>query len=71
MARSINRLSALEARKQTRPRLYHDGGGLYLQVGGSGSKSWTYRYMLAGQAREMGLGLLRIVSLAEARLKAA
>ena len=71
MARSINRLSALGARKQTRPGLYHDGAGLYLQVGSKGSKSWTYRYMLAGQAREMGLGPFRIVSLAEARLKAA
>jgi len=71
MARSINRLSALGARKQTRPGLYHDGGGLYLQIGGSGSKSWTYRYMLAGKAREMGLGPFRIVSLADTREKAA
>src|SRR5579862_1640258 len=71
MARSINRLSALGAARLTLPGLHHDGGGLYLQVGASGSKSWTYRYMLAGRAREMGLGPLQVVSLAEAREKAA
>ncbi|MFL2782640.1 MAG: Arm DNA-binding domain-containing protein [Rhodospirillales bacterium] len=29
--------------------------GLYLQVGKSGAKSWLYRFMLNGRAREMGL----------------
>jgi integrase len=71
MARSINRLSALGVARLALPGLHHDGGGLYLQVGASGSKSWTYRYMLAGRAREMGLGPLQVVSLAEAREKAA
>ena len=48
-----------------------DGGGLYLQVGESSAKSWLYRFMLNGRAREMGLGSLRAVSLASAREKAA
>jgi hypothetical protein len=28
--------------------------GLYLRVGRNGSKSWTFRFMLNGKAREMG-----------------
>jgi integrase len=46
------------------------GGGLYLQVTGTGAKSWIYRYMLRGREREMGLGSLLAVSLADARTKA-
>lgn len=49
------------------PGYYPDGDGLYLQVSGSGSKSWIYRYTLAGKSREMGLGSLAVLSLADAR----
>lgn len=51
--------------------MYPDGAGLYLQVTGENAKSWLFRYSLRGKAREMGLGSLRKVSLAEARRKAA
>ena len=47
--------------------MHADGGGLYLQVSGTGSKSWIYRFMLNGRARNMGLGPLHTISLAEAR----
>src|SRR5262249_42671196 len=47
-----------------------DGGGLYLQVTGDGAKSWIYRFSLHGKAREMGLGSLSAVSLADARAAA-
>jgi integrase len=47
--------------------LVADGGGLYLQVTDSGSKSWVYRYQVAGKRRDMGLGPLSLYSLAEAR----
>lgn len=50
--------------------MHADGGGLYLQVTASGARTWVYRFMLHGRAREMGLGPLHIVSLAEAREKA-
>ena len=33
-----------------------DGNGLYLHVTGEGAAKWSLRYMLAGKAREMGLG---------------
>jgi len=49
---------------------YPDGGGLYLQIMPSGAKSWIFRYRVAGRERQMGLGPLAFVSLAEAREKA-
>lgn len=50
--------------------MYADGKGLYLQVTGSGTASWIYRYKLAGRARYMGLGSLAKVSAAIARKEA-
>ncbi len=41
--------------------------GLYLQVSGTGTKSWVCRYRLAGERRAMGLGPASRVSLADAR----
>src|SRR6516164_2357747 len=52
---------------------YADGGGLYLQVAKGlprNTKSWVFRYMLAGQARHMGLGSINDFTLAEARERA-
>jgi integrase len=48
------------------PGYHADGGGLYLQVVGSG-RSWIFRYQIAGKRRDMGLGSTRIVGLSEAR----
>jgi hypothetical protein len=66
MVRPIGTLSAV-ALKKTKPGLYADGGGLYLQVTGSGGKSWIFRYMINGRRRDMGLGPLGAFSLADAR----
>src|SRR5229473_1589199 len=71
MPRQIGRMSALAVARATEQGMYHDGGGLYLQVAASGAKSWIYRYMLNGRAREMGLGPFHIISLSEARSRAA
>lgn len=49
------------------PGKYPDGAGLYLQVAAGGSKSWIFRYRVGPREREMGLGSLLTVSLAEAR----
>lgn len=70
MARGIQKLSALQVDRSKKPGYYADGGGLYLQVTTAGTKSWLFRFMLVGRAREMGLGPLHTISLAEARLKA-
>ena len=67
MAHFINQLTALGVLKIRKPGYHADGGGLYLQVSQSGAKSWIFRYSLRGRAREMGLGSLSKVSLAEAR----
>src|SRR5882757_8408736 len=70
MARTVGKLTALKVARPMAGGMYADGGGLYLQVTGSGAKSWIYRFSLNGKAREMGLGPLFAVSLSEARIKA-
>ncbi|WP_186129783.1 tyrosine-type recombinase/integrase [Burkholderia gladioli] len=70
MPRAANKLSQLTITKTTKPGLYADGGGLYLQVTSAGVKSWLFRYMRSGKARGMGLGPLHTISLAEARTRA-
>jgi integrase len=40
------KLKALNVAREKRPGLYGDGGGLYLQITGSGSKSWIFRYWI-------------------------
>lgn len=61
-------LSALRVKTLNAPGLYCDGGGLYLKVNPTGSKSWIFRYQ-AGK-RKIGLGSLDTFSLAEARERA-
>jgi integrase len=67
MARTINQLTALRVQKLRAPGYHADGGGLHLQISQAGSKSWIFTFRFAGRAREMGLGSLQRVSLAEAR----
>jgi hypothetical protein len=47
--------------------MHPDGGGLYLHVSKSGARSWIFRYMRRGRAREMGLGPLHTIPLKDAR----
>jgi integrase len=66
------RLTALKVERIKDSGMYADGRGLYLQVtvnsrNGEPAKSWIYRYMLRGRAREMGLGPLHTVGLSLAR----
>jgi integrase len=68
---AAEKLTALEVARAKKPGLYGDGKGLALRIGRSAAaKSWVFRYMLDGRAREMGLGALSDVSLAEARARA-
>lgn len=66
----IRVLSALKIRQNLKPGMYADGLGLYLRVGSGNSKHWVFRYRIKGKLRDMGLGPLHTVSLAEARDKA-
>jgi Arm DNA-binding domain len=71
---TINRLSQFEI-NNAEVGMLADGGGLYLQVtktaAGQLNKSWLFRYSVAGRERQMGLGSLTEVKLADARQVAA
>lgn len=68
MSRATNRLSVKFTEKDDlKPGLYHDGGGLYLQVSDRLTKAWVYRFMINRKARKMGLGDFDLVTLKEAR----
>lgn len=73
MAKTLDKLSPLKVQKLKAPGLYSDGGGLYLQIKAAGAGSWVFRYRMGGRKtpRDMGLGSLDSVSLADARAKAA
>jgi integrase len=70
MAGGINKLSAVAVQKAKEPGYYGDGGGLWMQISKLGGKSWVFRFTMHGKAREMGLGPVHTVTLAEARMKA-
>src|SRR5918994_1786927 len=63
-------LTAVQVRPRLGPGRYADGNGLYLVVEPSGAKRWVLRTVVRGKRRDMGLGGLSLVSLAEAREKA-
>jgi integrase len=78
MGRLSNELTVkfVESNKHA-PGMYCDGGGLYLRVAAGGSKQWIFRYAADDPSREggyrlrdMGLGSVDDLSLAEAREKA-
>lgn len=67
---NLTSAKSVEAIKETG---YHRcAQGLYLQVSKNGSKSWLFRYKspVTQKQREMGLGSLNFISLAEARVLA-
>lgn len=64
---AAGKLTAVKVRALTAPGRYGDGNGLWLQVRDVDHRSWLYRYMLDGKARQMGLGTVEAVSLAAAR----
>ena len=71
MARPTNRLTAIGVSKATKVGRHTDGGGLYLNISVSGSKSWVFIWARDKRKREMGLGAFPTVSLAMARDRAA
>ena len=71
MPRIAKRLTTVKVNALRKPGLFADGDGLYLQITPTGSKSWVFRYKSNGRARDMGLGPISAVNLAQARQKAA
>lgn len=70
MARTLHKLTDAKAKSALKPGRHSDGGGLYLNVTPTGSKSWVFMWVRDGKRREMGLGAYPVVSLAAARKKA-
>jgi integrase len=68
--RKTNQLTALQVSKMKKVGWHCDGGGLYLQVSPTLTKSWIFRYMINGKTKLVGLGPLDTVNLAEARMRA-
>ena len=81
MARSVSRLTSRFCDTVKTPGRHWDGGGLFLMVGKPGKKlegalqplpkSWGFRYRDGKRVRDIGLGAIQGVTLAEAREKAA
>ena len=63
-------LTAMMVKNASTPGKYCDGNGLYLRVEPNGTKFWVQRIVILGKRRELGLGSVALVSLAEAREKA-
>lgn len=70
MGRLLKRLSARTVATLTMPGRHNDGEGLYLTISASGAKSWLFLFRWQGKLKEMGLGGVSTVSLADARDKA-
>jgi integrase len=68
--RESNRLTAVKVARLSRPGRYPDGGGLYVQVSKWRTRSWLFRFERDGRERQMGLGPVDVVSLADARERA-
>lgn len=63
----MGKLTALKIRSLAEPGRYADGDGLFLDVTGKTSGRWVLRVQSNGRRREIGLGSLKNVSLADAR----
>ncbi len=69
----LHKLKALAVQALNKPNTKHsDGGGLYLQIGPTGRKSWFFQFTspATGRERQFGLGSADTVSLKQAREKA-
>ncbi len=67
----MGKLTALKVKALTEPGSYVDGDGLMLVIGSGGAARWKLRAMIAGKRRDIGVGSLKVLSLADARAKAA
>jgi integrase len=63
-------LTVVGIRALNKPGRYADGNGLYLKISRSGAKRWELRTVVRGKRCDIGLGGLKVVTLAEAREEA-
>ena len=70
MAKGLHKLTSSKVKALKDAGRYSDGGGLYCKVFKGGSKSWVFMWVRNGKRREMGMGAVKDLSLANARMKA-
>jgi len=73
MPRKVHNALTPIAVKNAAAGRHADGGGLYLRVQSGGARSWLFRSMMGGKARDIGLGPAAgagALSLADARAQA-
>lgn len=63
----MGKLTVRAVQGNLKPGMHNDGGGLYLKVGPTGSRSWVLRTRVHGKQMYMGLGPTWRIGLAEAR----
>ena len=69
-AHTLHRLNA-RSLSRLKPGRHSDGNGLMLHVRRSGSRSWVQRIMVQGRRVDLCIGSASLISLADARVKAA
>ena len=69
MPKKAKGLTARQVETIKTPGDHADGNGLYMRIKPSGMKTWLFRYQLNGRRHAMGLGSIRLKSLAQAREK--
>ena len=67
MKRSLNATAVLNAKPRGTAYKLFDGGGLYLFVSKTGSRSWRYKYRYSGKELTYTIGTYPELSLADAR----
>ncbi len=67
MSRALHKLTDRECKTSKFSGMLGDGGGLYLSIKPSGSRSWCFLWKKDGKRREMGLGSYPTTTLAKAR----
>jgi len=65
------RLTATQVKALSAPGRYPVGDGLMLEIGATGSRSWTLRIQVNKRRRDIGLGSAKDLSLNDARERAA
>lgn len=63
----MGKLTATKIKNLGQAGRYSDGDGLFLDLTGPGRGSWMLRVQMGGKRRDIGLGPLKAVSLADAR----
>ena len=67
----MGQLTVARVKTLTEPGRYIDGGVLMLVVKPTGAQNWTLCVRIGGDRRDVGLGSAKVLTLAEARAKAA